>query len=190
VFYDALTGEVWPSILVGAALFTINAALAFYASYLYHAGAMDHITYEGVYDPPEVYGKPPLVRLFSIIFILKLGFVCLMTLVGWIVIVHQFNRPDIYLFVLGGLFLYQLADILIEFRRVILFRSALRGEGIRGQIIFSKRQVWTQTILELYGFVILYLLIFFLTGGWFFLGGSVTCFISSRRQRDWVVVKT
>jgi hypothetical protein len=110
--------------------------------------------------------------------------------VGWIGLMRQLNRPDIFLFMLGGLVLYLLADGLIEFRRVMLFRSAQRGEGIRGQVIFSKRQVWMQNILELYGFVILYLLIFLMGGGWFFLGGAVTCFISSRRQRDWVLVKT
>ena len=85
---------------------------------------------------------------------------------------RQLNRPDIFLFMLGGLVLYLLADGLIEFRRVMLFRSAQRGEGIRGQVIFSQRQVWMQNILELNGFVVLYLFIFLIGGGWFFLRRS------------------
>jgi hypothetical protein len=115
---------------------------------------------------------------------------CLIIFAGYIGLMRQLNRPEIFIFILGSLYLYLLADGLIEFRRVMLFRSAQRGEGIRGQVIFSQRQVWMQIVLELYGFVVLYLLIFLMVGGWFFLGGAVTCFISSRRQRDWVLVKT
>jgi len=182
--------QVWFTTLMGIVLFTIDAFLTFYASFLYHAGAKDHFTYEGVYDPPELHGKPPQQRLLTPNFLLKLGFLCLMILAGWNILVRQLDRPEVFLFMLGGLYLYLLADILIEFRRVMLFRSAQRGEGIRGQVVYSKRQVWSQVILELYGFVVLYLVIFLIAGGWFFLGGVVTCFISSRRQRDWVLVKT
>lgn len=182
--------QVGLTTLLGAIFFVFDAFLTFQASYLYHAGAKDHIVYEGLYDPPEVYGKPAQQRLLSPIFLLKLGFLCLMLIGGWIVLVRRLNRPEVFLFLLGGLFLYQLAVILIGFRRVMLFRSAARSEGIRGQVVYSQRQVWMQTILELYGFVVLYLLVFLVAGGWFFLGGVLTCFISSRRQRDWVLVKT
>lgn len=182
--------QVWFTILMGAILYITDAFLTYYASFLYHAGAKDHLSYEGIYDPPEVYDKPPYQRLLSPIYVLKLGFLCLMILVSWMILVRQLNRSEIFLFILGGLYLNLLADILIEFRRVMLFRSAVRSEGIRGQVIYSQRQVWKQTILELYGYVVLYLLIFLVAGGWFFLGGVLTCFISSRRQRDWVLVKT
>jgi len=187
---QVFVNQVWLAVLVGAVFFSFDAALTYYSSYLYHAGAKDQIVYEGVYEPPEVHGKHPRQRLLSLIFLLKLAFLCLMIRVGWTVMVRQMNRPEVFLFVLGGLLLSQSADILIEFRRVMLFRSVLRGEGIRGQVVYSKRQAWMQTILELYGFVVLYLLIFLVDGGWFFLGGAVTCFISSRRQRDWALVKT
>jgi hypothetical protein len=187
---EIFLNQVWFTILIGGILFVADAFLTYAASFLYHAGAKDHLAYEGIYDPPAVHSKPPQQRLFTPIFLLKVGFLCLMILAGWIVLVRQLNRPEIFIFMLGGLYLYLLADGLIEFRRVMLFRSAQRGEGIRGQVIFSQRQVWMQIVLDLYGFVVLYLLIFLVAGGWFFLGGAVTCFISSRRQRDWVLVKT
>jgi hypothetical protein len=187
---EIFLNQVWFTILMGGILFVVDAFLTYEASFLYHAGAKDHFTYDGIYDPPEVHSKPPQQRLLSPIFLLKVGFLCLMIFAGWIVLVRQLGRPEIFLFTLGGLYLYLLADGLIEFRRVMLFRSAQRGEGIRGQVIFSQRQVWMQIVLELYGFVALYLLIFLMIGGWFFLGGAVTCFISSRRQRDWVLMKT
>lgn len=182
--------QVWFTILIGAVLYITDAFLTYYASYLYHAGAKDILVYEGVYDPQEVHGKPPLRRLLNPIFLIKLGFLCLMILASWMVVERQLNRPEIFLFILGGLYLYLLADILVEFRRVVLFRSAQRGEGIQGKVVYTQRQVWMQTLLEFYGFVVLYLLIFLVVGGWFFLGGVITCLISSRRQRDWVLVKT
>jgi hypothetical protein len=182
--------QVWFTILSGGLLFIVDAFLTYAAAFLYHAGAKDHLTYEGIYDPPEVHRQSPQQRLLNPVFLLKLGCLCLMILIGWVALVRQLNRPEIFIFMLGGFYLFLLADGLIEFRRVMLFRSAQRGEGIRGQVIFTQRQVWMQMITELYGFVVLYLLIFLMVGGWFFLGGAITCFISSRRQRDWVLVKT
>jgi len=187
---EIFLNHVWFTILMGGILFVVDAFLTYEASFLYHAGAKDHFTYEGIYEPSAVHSQPPQQRLFTPIFLLRVGFLCLMILAGWIGLVRQLNRPEIFIFMLGGLVLYLLADGLIEFRRVMLFWSAQRGEGIRGQVVYTQRQVWMQTILELYGFVVLYLLIFLVAGGWFFLGGAVTCFISSRRQRDWVLVKT
>jgi hypothetical protein len=187
---EIFLNQGWFTILTGGILFVIDAFLTYEASFLYHAGAKAHLTYEGIYEPPEVYNKPPQQRLLNPIFLLKVVFLSLMIFAGWIVLVRQLNRPEIFIFMVGGLYLYLLADGLIEFRRVMLFRSAQHGEGIRGQVVFSQRQVWTQIVLDLYGFVALYLLIFLMVGGWFFLGGAVTCFISSRRQRDWVLVKT
>jgi hypothetical protein len=187
---EIFLNQVWFTILIGGMFFVTDAFLTYEASFLYYTGAKDHLTYAGIYDPPAVYSKPPQQRLFTYIFLLKVGFLCLMIFAGWIVLVRQLNRPEIFIFMLGGLYLYLLADGLIEFRRVMLFRSAQRGEGIQGQVFFAQRQVWMQIVLDLYGFVVLYLLIFLMVGGWFFLGGAVTCFISSRRQRDWVLVKT
>jgi hypothetical protein len=187
---EIFLNRVWFAVLLGGMLFVVNAFLTYTASFLYHAGAKDHLEYEGVYDPSEVHSKPPQQRLLSPIFLLKLGLLCLMILVGGLVLVRQLDRPEIFIFMLGGFYLFLLADGLIEFRRVMLFRSALHGDGIRGQVVFSKRQVWMEGVLDLYGFVVLYLFVFLLGGGWFFLGGAVTCFISSRRQRDWALVKS
>jgi hypothetical protein len=121
-----------------------------------------------------VHSKPPHQRLLNPIFLLKLGLLCLVIFAGRIVLVRQLDRPEIFIFMLGGMF----------------FRSAQQGEGIRRQVVCAQRQVWMQVVLDLYGFVVLYLLIFLKVGRLFFLGGAVTCFISSRRQRDWVLVKT
>jgi hypothetical protein len=187
---EIFLNQGWFTILIGDILFVVDAFLTYEASFLYHAGAKDHLVYEGIYEPPALHSKPPQQRLLNPVFLLKLGFLSLMIWVGWIGLVRQLNRPEIFLFMLGGLYLYLLADGLIEFRRAMLFRSAQRGEDIRGQVVYAQRQVWMQSILELYGFVVLYLVIFLMVGGWFFLGGAVTCFISSRRQRDWVLVKT
>ena len=187
---DIFLDRPWFAVLLGGILFVIDAFLTFKASFLYHAGAKYHLAYEGVYHPPLVHSRPPLQRLLSPIFLLKLGLICLMILLGWFGLVRQLDRPEIFIFVLGGFYLFLLADGLIEFRRVMLFQGLQRGGDTRGQIVFSRRQVWMQDVLDIYGFVVLYLFVFLLGGGWFFLGGAVTCFISSRRQRDWALVKS
>jgi hypothetical protein len=100
----------------------------------------------------------------------------------------------------GSLFTLSRQAILLEVAGFVqreltylsLFTTIIGVEIIRriqlAEEIFLN-QVWMQIVLEFYGFVVLYLLIFLMVGGWFFLDGAITCFISSRRQRDWVLVK-
>lgn len=111
-------------------------------------------------------------------------------LIAWEISVRQYDRPDIFSFLMGGLLLLEAAVALQRFRHIVLFRYARRAEGIRGKIEYSRRLALSLSFFDLYGFVALYVFIFLVSSSWFFLGGALTCFVASRRLRDWVMIRT
>jgi hypothetical protein len=109
---------------------------------------------------------------------------------SWSALVEQYNRYDVFSLILGGLFLFRAASGVVHFRRIALFRFATIPGDIKGKIEYSKHMTSTLLYLDFYGITFLYLMLFIIQGGWFLLGGILTCFIAARRHRDWVVVKT
>ena len=83
----------------------------------------------------------------------------------------------------------ELTDIGLHVRNIAFFID-LAKDGAKGKLEYSPRLVASQIFYDLYIFTALYLFVFLATGSWLFFGGGLTCFVSSRRQRDWTVVKT
>ena len=106
----------------------------------------------------------------------------------WVICYQQINRPDLFTFLMGGLVLLEAAAGMRHFRNVIFFHYARQPGTVTGEIEYSRRLVHTQYFFELYGFAALYMLMFLVSGGWFFLGGAVACFVSAQRRRDWTAV--
>jgi len=123
-------------------------------------------------------------------FIATLMVLALGIAIGWTVCIQQYNRPDIFAFLIGGLLLVEVAIGMQHFRNIVLFHHARRAEGVQGKIEYTKRLTLTLSYTELYGLVVLYLMTFLVTSSWFFLGGALTCFVASRRYQDWVIMRT
>ena len=183
--------NVWFALAAGALVYSVNYYLSIYGAYLYHAGAKDTIVFEGLYVLTPTLQKAIAARGFvTTQFLWRLLILSLAILAAWSLCVVQFQRPELFSFLMGGLLLYEAADFLQDFRTIVLFRYARRAEGLQGKIEYSKRLVLTLSVFELYGFAGLYFLMFLVAGSWFFLGGTLTCIVTSRRLRDWVKVRT
>jgi hypothetical protein len=185
-----LVENAWFALAVGVAWYAVGYVLYVYEAYLYHAGAKNYVVFQGSYElTPALQGAVVKRRFLDGRFVAILLVLGVGILAAWAVIVQRFDRPDIFSFLMGGLLLLEAAVGMRRFRNIVFFRHAQSAESPRGKIEYSRRFVLTQYVFELYAFVALYLLIFLVSGGWFFLGGALTCFVASRRLRDWVMVR-
>ncbi|OGO16906.1 MAG: hypothetical protein A2Z14_01945 [Chloroflexi bacterium RBG_16_48_8] len=188
---ELLIDKVWISIVLCLVLSIMEHYLGLYEVYLYYNHVNAYMIFEGRCDGYERFIEPgnrkwiPSTSFMVVLAILSLGIYA-----GWFALVKQFGRPEIFSFLVGGIILYRATRSLIHFRMISFFRFAQDPGEIQGKVKYSRRLTFTLPYLDLYGFTLLYLLLFFIQGSWFLLGGILTCFIAARRHRDWVMVKT
>jgi hypothetical protein len=188
---DLFKSTPWIPLTFGVISFAVDHFLTRYETHLYHAGAKRYFNIKGRYGGDTGSQDVGLWRG-----LMDMGLVFSVLILGggiyaaWEFFMRQSERPEIFMFLIGGLILYESATSLRHLRTVMLFRHALRGEGLQGKIEYSERLSHTLAYIELYGFTAFYLLLFLIFWSWFFLGGALTCFIASRRWRDWVMIRT
>jgi hypothetical protein len=183
--------RVWLAIILGVGAYAAEYLLAGHEAYLYHTGAKNFIVLAGRYEQTTAIQQLELKRrIASLKFVVPVVILAVAIFVVWQICIPQYNRPDLFAFLLGGLVLLEASGIMQRARNVVLFRHARDAEGLQGKIEYSKRLVFTLYYTEQYAFTVLCGLLFLLTGSWFFLGGALTTFVSSRRLRDWTVMRT
>jgi uncharacterized membrane protein (UPF0182 family) len=178
------------AVVLGVSIFVIEHYLSIYEVYLYHAGAKDFVVYNGVYRlTSEAEAVVQRRRIIGVKFAVTLAILVAGILAAWWISVQQFERPDVFLILMGGLVLVQAAEIIREYRQIMFFREARQHGGLTGRVEYSRRLVLMQWVFDMYGFVILYAVLFLISSSWFILGGALACFVNSRRLRDWTVIK-
>ncbi len=185
-----LLNSPWLAIVLGVIVFAADHYLAIYEAHLYHSGVKDFVVYDGLYHlTPEYQGVLTRRRLISGRWLATVGVLAVGVYAAWWGLTQQSDRSDVFLLLLGGLLLSELAEISREYRQIMFFREVRRRGGLQGRILLTRQLGVMRHVFDLYAFVMLYLLLFLLTGSWFLLGGTFACFVSSRRLRDWAVIK-
>jgi hypothetical protein len=188
---EAIIDHLWLALLLGFLFWTGDYYLAQYGRHLYHTGVKERLVFEGLYDPPPELTKlgrmswMPSVRFLGGIPFLLLGIYAV-----WKIMVLEVQHEEVFAFLIGGLILYRLATGIHRIRNIALFRLLREPDNLEGQGTFSARLGFSLTYIDLYAFTVLYLLLALLEGSWFLFGGALTCLISSRKQRDWVLTRT
>jgi hypothetical protein len=184
-----LVDNVWIAIALAVMSYAVGYYLALYEAHLYYTGAKNYISLEGFGElAPALEEAASRGLHVTTRFLVEVVVLTLAVFALWTVCFQEIKRPDLFYFLIGGLVLLEAAVSMRYLRNVVIFRYAREGEGIRGKIEYSRRLVHTLSFLELYGFAALYVLMFMVSGGWFFLGGALACFVSGRRRRDWTMV--
>ena len=180
----------WVAVVVAALAFAAEQYATIYESHLYHLSVEASLTYEGLYrlSPQQqaILARQRLIsgRLLAILAVLIVGVYS-----AWWALTQQIDRPDVFLLLMGGLVLSELAELSWSYRQIMFFREVRRRGGLQGQIKLTRQLSVMSRVFDQYAFVMLYLVLFLLTGSWMLLGGAVACFVSSRRLRDWAVIK-
>jgi hypothetical protein len=188
---DLLINQVWIPIIFALILYMADHYMGIYEAYLYQQHAQFYLVYEGRYDRyRKLFDSGQPIWIPSISFVIVLIIVSLGIYASWYTMVNQVGRPELFLLILGGLILFQAAKCFVRFRNISFFRFAQNEGELKGKIWHSKRLTSTMLYQDFYGFTLIYLILFIIEGGWFTLGGILTCFIAARRHRDWAKVKT
>lgn len=186
-----LLDNVWFAIALCVIFYFATYLLSLYEIYLYHTGTKDFIVIPIRYDlRPETQAFITSRKWFNwkvavILIVLAMG-------IGgaWQVSIGTYNRPDLFAFIIGGALLLEVTDAAQRIRNIILFYYAPKRGNAKGKIEFSRRLIFSQSFFDMYIFAAIYFFAFLIAGSWLFLGGTITCIVAGRRQRDWTVIKT
>jgi hypothetical protein len=190
VIESTLLGNPWMAIGLNVLAFVADHYTAIYEAHLYHAGVKMLLIYEGLYKlTPEYQAaitRRRIVsgRLLAILLMLAAGIYA-----AWWVLTQQLGRPDVFLLLVGGLLLARVAEVSRQYRQIMFFREIRQRGGLQGRLLLTRQLSLMNTVFDLYAFVMLYLLLFLLTGSWFLLGGALVCFVNSRQLRGWIALK-
>lgn len=75
-----------------------------------------------------------------------------------------------------------------ELRLIARWRYGMKEE-LTGELKVTRRMIMTLAYITYYGFALLFLILFLVTGSWFILGGLIACFIMAQQQRDVALIK-
>jgi hypothetical protein len=185
-----LLDNVWFAIALSAIFYIATYLLGLRELYLYHTSAKDYLIIPLRYNlRPETQAFVPQRKWFNWKFAAVLIIQSIGLWAAWQIAIGQYQRSDVFAMILGGTLLLELADIALHIRNIAFFIDVSNGH-VKGKLEYSARTIAAQLVYDLYIFTALYAFAFLVTSSWLFLGGAVTCFVSSRRQKDWTVVKT
>ena len=188
---QSLEDNIWLSIALGLIVYILDYYLVLYEVFLYHNYAKEFLVFNGRYENSTLLKRVKEKNWFpSSSFLVVLAILAIGIYAGWFALVGQLSLPEVFSFLMGGLILYRVACSLIHFRYISLFRFARIEGEFEGSVEYSERVTFTLPYLDMYGFTLLFLLLFFFHGGWFLPGGILTCFLAARHHRDWVLIKT
>lgn len=182
-----LAENVWLAVAVCELFFILDMLAADAETRLYHQAAKPYLTIESIYDDDATSSGQRPEGLFTWRALVLLALLGAGVYAIWRV-GARLHQPIIYAVLIGGLVLYKAANLVRRWRMISFFRCLRKEGGIQGSPSVSRQLVLTAHFNDLYSFSALYLLIFLLTGEWFFLGGSFTCLTAGRRWRDYTVM--
>ena len=187
----ALTANPWYAAALVGVVYVAGYIVALYAARLYDSGAKALIVYREGYPGAREYadtwkrGRPASARFGAVLLVV----VAAMPIVGQIAVMNL-GRPELFLAIAGGLVLVEAAESLEHLRNIALFRQALGGVSVSGQIELGRRAVLTMRYVQWYTLALIFFGIALLAGSWFCVGGALGCVVAAQRLRDWVIMRT
>ncbi len=130
-----LLGNPWLAVALGVLVFAVDYYTAIYQTYFYQAGMQAFVEYQDLYKlTAEVDGvvtrrRSISGRLAAIVSVLAASILGL-----WWLCLRQFDRPDVFLFLIGGFVLDEAAEIIRQYRQIMVFREVQKQGGLTGKI--------------------------------------------------------
>jgi hypothetical protein len=187
----ALLAHPWYAAALVLAVYIFGYIVALYEARVYISGAESHIEYREGYGLAREYAdtwhrrRPASWRFLALLVIMAIA----IPLAGQVA-TQRFSQPELFLAIVGGLVLVDLAESLEHLRNIALFKAALDGDSLGGKLVLSRRAILTMRYVEWYTLTGIFLLIAVVAGSWFCAGGALGCVVAAQRLRDWVIVRT
>lgn len=173
---DFFANNIWMAILIWGLVYIGDYYLTIFGARLYNEYGKEHFTYDGSYELTPIFQRDidslnPISTRFLSFLVLSSGLI----LVLWYLAVSTLGMTGLFSFAMGALLLRSGAVYIRHARSLALF-SQLRHKGaIAGRVDYTRWVTYRLSAQELFSFAGLYLAIFALSLGWFFLGGALAC---------------
>ena len=177
--FDILLDSPWAGPLLWAAIYISDYCFTIACARLYRA--QDKVVLEGSFEiTPLFQADVNALRRFSPRFLL-----ILFASTGYLFFVRWISGPssglrDLYLFVLGVMFLLEATVHMRHLRNWFLFKHAL--PMIQGRVEYPRGIMLKMSAFEVLTFSGLYVALFLATGSVFFLGGALACCVISAKH--------
>lgn len=183
-----LTSSVWFPLAAAVLLHALDTWLSMVERFNYHSGAR-HVVFMPEQYPLEKLFKPAggIFQFWDRRAALFIAGVAVVVPLSYYIFIVRERSAWVFVFLMGGLLLYEVAECIRLGRMATLFRAARERQGVEGYITIPRWLTANLIVIDLYGFGLLYMLLFFGTGSMFFLGGAAACFIRAHATRDFAV---
>ncbi len=180
--------DIWVAAAVCVLIYLLDYLMSHRETHLYQAIQARYLTIEGIYDETSAIGaRTGQAHRFNFRLIAILALLVAGVYLVWLVS-QRIGQPLLFSILVGGLVLMKLASMARRWRSISLFGGLQKEGGLSEDCQVSRRLYLTVMYNDLYGFTLLYFIVFLLTGSWFFIGGALTCLIAGRRWRDYTVI--
>jgi len=170
---DLFLRSPWPGIIAWALIYISDFALTTIGARLYHRNASSKIVFEGSFELNPVFERDiDSGKLVSPRFLLFLVLSSALFAIYWALAIP--HNPEIYMFVLGAAVCMELAVHVRHLGNLFLF-SPSSASRLSGRIEYARPLILRMSSVQIFGFAILFAVLFTFTESWFVCGGMVSC---------------
>jgi hypothetical protein len=180
---QVLLNNLWLDILIWIALYISDYQLTIVSARLYQTVGREFLSLEGSFELTPFYERDvDALRRVSPRFLAMLTLQCLAIFLMWTFTTQWSDDPALFSFVLGALFLLEVVVHVRHVRNLVTFHYARRIGSLKGRLERARWFVLRLSAVDLAGYALLFLLVFLLTGSWFFLGGTTSCLVTAAKH--------
>ena len=181
-----LVENVWVAISVWTAIYISDYFLSIWAAKLYKEGAREHVTFTGSLEiTPQFQEDIDALRTLSLRFLRALIFSVVIIAIAWVVSVRWVGIPEAFSMLMGALICLEATAHIRHIRNIAFMKTLVSRHGLKGRIEYPRWLSLRLSAVEILGFAVLFLLAFFVSGSWFFIGGALSCLLTGLKHRDW-----
>lgn len=174
MFEEFIFQKLWIVLPVWLIVYLADYYLTIIGARYYKTGANEHIAYQGSYElTPQFQSDIDALRLFSPKFIRVVLISSVLLVVLWFASSQEPDFWPFFRFLFGGLILREIVILLRHAKNITIFWNAKKHRGISGQVRYDRWFTYRMSFVELFGFAVVFLIVFLFTGSYSFLGGSV-----------------
>lgn len=181
-----LVDNVWVAIAVWTAVYISDYFLSVWAARLYRNGAREHVTFTGSLEiTPQFQDDINALRTISIRFLRALVFSVVVIAVAWVIAVRWLSIPYAFSILMGALICLEATAHIRHIRNIAFMKILIGTQGLKGRIEYPRWLSLRLSAVEILGFAVLFLIVFLISGSWFFVGGALSCLVTGLKHRDW-----
>lgn len=181
-----LVEKVWFPLALWSGLYVSDYVLTLWAARLYQADAKSHVVLKGSLEiTPYFQQDVDALKPLSTRFIRALLFSVLAIALAWLLAVRLAGLPQAFSFLVGALILLEATAHIRHVRNIVFLKTLRDLHTLKGQLEYPRWLSLKLSSVEILGFAALFLLVFAVTGDWFFLGGVGSCLLTGLKHLDW-----